>query len=327
MANNNQGYRSGNAFGRLANTDFSSYDTEKVALKAGHLVRVSRDRMCLIRAVEPIAIDLWFTDTLNVGTASSATLNGTDATPLTQYGALSMQAYFDLHASSEAASTRYGNILKPDYDSGYLTFEDLQPYKTHLYQLCPTIPNQPKFMDTETGNWHSLSATSPQAGGTPIGFKGSADTANDFSDPVQIGTVSPKLYIKTPSGIPHGFLDEAPEGHSGPTAQTSNADGKLEGMSGFIDGQMSPLEAPNWSRCLYLETGSSSLPQFRLVNDTDEYIMDGRIRLIGWKYAIEEVSKSELDEWKRKSNGRLTFRILPTSGLPTASSLADTSPY
>ena len=45
------------------------------------------------------------------------------------------------------------------------------------------------------------------------------------------------------------------------------------------------------------------------------------------KYAIEEVSKSELDEWKRKSNGRLTFRILPTSGLPTASSLADTSPY
>lgn len=327
MANNNQGYRSGNAFGRLANTDFSSYDTEKVALKAGHLVRVSRDRMCLIRAVEPIAIDLWFTDSVTLTHDGTDLADAGNGKALTQYGFQSITAYYDIDSSGAAAAKYYGNILKPDYDSGYLTFEDLQPYKTHLYQLCPTIPNQPKFMDTETGNWHSLSATSPHAGGTPIGFKGAADSANDFSDPVQIGTVSPKLYIKTPSGIPHGFLDEAPEGHSGPTAQTANADGKLEGMSGFIDGQMSPLEAPNWSRCLYLETGSSSLPQFRLVNDTDEFIMDGRIRLIGWKYAIEEVSKAELDEWKRKSNGRLTFRILPTSGLPTASSLADTSPY
>jgi len=321
MANNNQGYRSGNAFGRLANTDFSSYDTEKVALKAGHLVRVSRDRMCLIRAVEPIAIDLWFTDKVTVS-HDDTDLAQTHGVQLNQYGAQSIQAYYDI-ADSSAAADYYGNILKPDYDSGYLTFEDLQPYKTHLYQLCPTIPNQPKFMVADSGDWHSLSDTAPHAGGTPIGFKGDGTAANLK----QVGTVSPKLYIKTPSGIPHGFLDEAPEGHSGPTAQTANADGKIEGMSGFIDGQMSPLEAPNWSRCLYLETGSSSLPQFRLVNDTDEFIMDGRIRLIGWKYAIEEVSKAELDEWKRKSNGRLTFRILPTSGLPTASSLADTSPY
>ena len=87
-------------------------------------------------------------------------------------------------------------------------------------------------------------------------------------------------------------------------------------MSGFIDGQMSPLEAPMWSRCLYLETGSSALPQFRLVNDTDEYILDGRIRLVGWKYAIEEIDEATLQDFKRKSNGRLTFRIIPTSGLP-----------
>lgn len=321
MANNNQGYRSGNAFGRLSHTDFSSYDTEKVALKAGHLVRVSRDRMCLVRAVEPISIDLWFTDSLTMS-HDGTDLAGTDGAALNQYGHQSIQAYFDI-ADSAASTTYYGNILKPDYDSGYLTFEDLQPYKTHLYQLCPTIPNQPKFMDKATGEWHSVSDTSPNAGGTPVGFTGESGGSNLE----RVGTVSPKLYIKTPSGIPHGFLDEAPEGHSGPTAQTSNADGKLEGMSGFIDGQMSPVEAPNWSRSLYLETGSSSLPQFRLVNDSDEYILDGRIRLVGWKYAIEEVSKSELDEWKRKSNGRLTFRILPTSGLPTASSLADTSPY
>ena len=139
MANNNQGYRSGNAFGRLSNTNFSSYDTDRIAMKAGHLVKLRGNRMCMVTGVEPLAVDLWFTDTLNVGTASAATLNGDDATPLTQYGALSIQAYFDLHATSEAASTRYGNILKPDYDSGYITFSDLEPYKTHLYQLCPMV--------------------------------------------------------------------------------------------------------------------------------------------------------------------------------------------
>ena len=320
MANNNQGYRSGNAFGRLANTDFSSYDTDKIALKAGHLVRLSRDRMCLVRAVEPIAVDLWFTDSL-VMSHDGTDLAGTDGTALNQYGAQSIQAYFDI-ADSAGSDTYYGNILKPDYDSGYLTFNDLEPYRTHLYQLCPTIPNQPKFMVADTGDWHSLSDAAPQAGGTPIGFKGDGTPANLK----QMGTVSPKLYIKTPSGIPHGFLDEAPEGHSGPTAQTSNADGKIEGMSGFIDGQMSPLEAPMWSRCLYLETGSSALPQFRLVNDTDEYILDGRIRLVGWKYAIEEIDDATLQDFKRKSNGRLTFRIIPTSGLPTASMVGNTNP-
>jgi len=320
MANNNQGYRSGNAFGRLANTDFSSYDTDKVALKAGHLVRLSRDRMCLVRAVEPIAIDLWFTDSL-VMSHDGTDLAGTDGVALNQYGHQSIQAYFDI-ADSAGSTTYYGNILKPDFDSGYLTFEDLQPYKTHLYQLCPTLPNQPKFMDKSTGEWHSVSDTAPQAGGTPVGFLGETGGSNLH----QIGTVSPKLYVKTPSGIPHGFLDEAPEGHSGPTAQSSNADGKIEGMSGFIDGQMSPVEAPMWSRCLYLETGSSSLPQFRLVNDTDEYLLDGRVRLIGWKYAIDEVSDADLADWKRKSNGRLTFRILPTSGLPTASMVGNTNP-
>lgn len=320
MANNNQGYRSGNAFGRLANTDFSSYDTEKVAMKAGHLVRLSRDRMCLIRAVEPMALDLWFTDSL-VMSHDGTDLAGTDGVALNQYGHQSIQSYFDI-ADSAGSATHYGNILKPDYDSGYLSFTDLQPYKTHLYQLCPTIPNQPKFMDKSTGEWHSISDTAPQAGGTPIGFTGESGGDNLH----QIGTVSAKLYVKTPSGVPHGFLDEAPEGHSGPTAQTSNADGKIEGMSGFIDGQMSPLEAPMWSRCLYLETGSSSLPQFRLVNDSDEYLLDGRVRLIGWKYAIDEVSETELADWKRKSNGRLTFRILPTSGLPTASMVGNTNP-
>ena len=315
MANNNQGYRSGNAFGRLSNTDFSSYDTDRIAMKAGHLVKLRGNRMCMVTGVEPLAIDLWFTDSVSLTHDGTDFSSAGDGTALNQYGHQSIQAYYDI-ADSAGAATYYGNILKPDFDSGYITFNDLEPYKTHLYQLCPTIPNQPKFMDSVTGEWHSISDTSPQAGGTPVGFLGESGAVTRL---IQMGTVSPKLYIKTPSGIPHGFLDEAPEGHSGPTAQTSNADGKIEGMSGFIDGQMSPLEAPMWSRTLYLETGSSALPQFRLVNDTDEYILDGRIRLIGWKYAVEEVSDADLKTWKAKSNGRLTYRIIPSSGLPTTS--------
>ena len=115
MANNNQGYRSGNAFGRLAHTDYSSYDTDKVALKAGHLVRLSRDRMCLVRAVEPIAIDLWFTDSLVIS-HDGTDLVRTDGVALNQYGHQSVQAYFDI-ADSAASATYYGNILKPDFDS------------------------------------------------------------------------------------------------------------------------------------------------------------------------------------------------------------------
>ena len=79
-----------------------------------------------------------------------------------------------------------------------------------------------------------------------------------------------------------------------------------------------------WSRCLYLES-SGALPQFRLVNDADEYILDGRIRLVGWKYAIEEIDEATLQDFKRKSNGRLTFRIIPTSGLPKPSMVGNTN--
>jgi len=310
MANINQGIRSGNALGRITNTDFSSSDTEKIALKSGYLVRMSGDRYMLVNGVEPLSIDLWFTDSVTMS-HDGTDLAGTHGVQLNQYGHQSIQAYYDI-ADSAASATYYGNILKPNFDSGFIRFDDLQPYKTHLYQLCPTIPNQPKFMDKTTGEWHSLSDTPPQAGGTPIGFSGESGGSNLE----HIGTVSPKLYIKHPSGIPHGVLDEAPEGESGPTPHTSSASGNIEGVSGFIDGQMSPLESPMWSRSIFLETGGSSLPEFRLVNDSDEFILDGRVRLIGWKYSLTELTEDMPALFKQKSGGRLTFKILNTSGLP-----------
>ena len=331
MANINQGVRSGNAFGRLANTDFSGTDTEKVALKPGFLIRI-RDRFHLVEAVEPMAVDLYFTDSVNLGNTVSSgvasALSGTHGPGLTQYGINSISAYYDM-TSSATAATRYGNILKPDFDSGFVEFGDLEPFKGNLYQLCPTIPNQPKFIDLTSGEWHSETVFGPTtydstatASFQPIGF--------DVDTPAtahQAGTVSGKLYIKHPAGVPKSVLDEAPEGSSGPQAHTASAHGNLEGLSGFIDGQMSPTEAPAWQYSLFIEHGENNLPVFKFVNDSDEFLLDGKIRLVGWKYRILELTKEQLQTLKTRSGGRLTFKIINTTGLPVAGAmLADYFP-
>ena len=349
MANINQGVRSGNAFGRLANTDFSGTDTEKVALKPGFLIRI-RDRFHLVEAVEPIAVDLYFTDSVNVGNTVSSgeatALSGTHGPGLSKYGKNSISAYYDM-TSSASAATRYGNILKPDFDSGFVEFGDLEPFKGNLYQLCPTVPNQPKYM-AANGEWHSQTVfgattfdSTATASFSPVGFPAQGlvaadndgtiisydvgDTIVSGSDgivsgvaPIQVGTVSGKLYIKHPAGVPKSVLDEAPEGSSGPTPHSSSASGKLEGLSGFIDGQISPVESPAWQYSLFIEHGENNLPVFKFVNDSDEFLLDGRIRLVGWKYRIVELTKAQLKDLRDKSGGRLTFKIINTTGLPVA---------
>jgi hypothetical protein len=178
-------------------------------------------------------------------------------------------------------------------------------------------------MSTETGDWHSLSDDSPNEGGTPIGFKGASDTSNDFSDPTHIGSVSGKLYVKHPAGVPKFVLDEAPEGNSG----TARTEGKIEGINGFIDGTLSSQEAPNWDYCLFIEHGENNLPSLRFVNDSDEYLLDGRVRFIGWKYRILELTKEQVNVFKARSGGRLRFKIINTTGLPVEGSmLADYFP-
>ncbi len=332
MANVNQGVRSGNQFGRIANIDLGGSDTDKVALKPGFLIRL-RDRFHLVEAVEPLTVDLFFTDSVNVGNTLSGAgaanaLTGTHGPALTKYGLNSISAYYDMSTASSAA-TRHGNILKPDFDSGFIEFGDLEPFKGNLYHLCPTIPNQPKFIDVTTGEWHSETTHGPTTFDStatssfePVGF--------DVTTPataVQVGTVSAKLSIKHPAGVPRTVLDEAPEGSSGPTPHSANASGKIEGLSGFLDGQISPLEAPAWHHSLFIEHGENNLPVFRLVNDSDEFILDGRIRLTGWKYRILELTKEQLQTLKTRSGGRLTFKIINTTGLPVAGAmLADYFP-
>lgn len=316
MANANQGNRSGNNFGRLANISDTPYLTQGVKLEPGYLIRL-RSRMHLVTAVEPMVVDLYFSDTMNVGHSGSA-LNGTDATALTQYGFQSIQAYFDI-TDSDAATNLVGNILKPDFDSGYITFDDLEPFKGNLYQLCPTLPLQPKYMVGETGDWHSLSDDSPNEGGKPIGFKGDGTTEHT----IQVGTVSGRLYVKHPAGVPKYVLDEAPEGSSG----TARTESKIEGLSGFIDGSVSSPESPNWDYSLFIEHGENNLPTLRYVNDSDEYLLDGKIRMVGWKYRILELTPEQVNVFKQRSGGRLRFKIINTTGLPVEGSmLADYFP-
>ena len=149
----------------------------------------------------------------------------------------------------------------------------------------------------------------PSGGGTPVGFKFGADGVSP------VGTVSAKLYIKHPVGSPINVLDQAPEGDSG-----SAAVGSLLGLSGFIDYSMSPIENPNWNYSLFIEHGENNLPSFRLCNDSEEYILDGRVRLTGWKYSIAELSMSQLSELQSK--GKVTYAIINPQGIPTSSSLS-----
>ena len=73
------------------------------------------------------------------------------------------------------------------------------------------------------------------------------------------GTVSPKVYLRHPAGVPKWVLDEAPEGSSGSVKTASS----LEGLSGFIDGQISPIEDPDWTYSLWIESGENNLPSFK----------------------------------------------------------------
>ena len=123
MANANQGFRSGNAFGRLADIGNEAIYSQGIKLEPGYLIRL-RSRMHLVTAVEPISIDCFFTDTVNVGNASAATLNGTDATPLMQYGGQSIQAYYDITDSDSAA-----NLNRKHLSSQTLT-RDTSPLTT-----------------------------------------------------------------------------------------------------------------------------------------------------------------------------------------------------
>lgn len=328
MANANQSAnRAGNVFGRDAGAGFAGNDWENIVLKPGYILKI-RDRFHLVEAVEGLTVDLFFNDSFTV-TLSSATAYNTGATDdtklVSQYGLKSTAALLGLDTSSTSAQTARANMVKPSFDSGFIEFKDLEPYRGHLYHLCPSVPVQPKFMDINTGDFlvsNAASAVSdeyvlPSDGGFPIGFKGSQITSNNVSNVHLAGTVSPKVYLRHPAGVPKWVLDEAPEGSSGSIKTASS----LEGLSGFIDGQISPIEDPDWTYSLWIESGENNLPSFKMVNDSEELLVDARVHLQGWKYRIVELGMDQLKQIRDRSGGRLTFKIINPAGIPTPGTL------
>ena len=117
--------------------------------------------------------------------------------------------------------------------------------------------------------------------------------------------------------MPKWVLDEAPEGSSGLVKNS----GSIEGLSGFIDGHISPIEDPDWTYSLWIESGENNLPSFKMVNDTEELIVDARLHLQGWKYRIVELGMDQLKQIRDRSGGRLTFKIVNPAGIPTPGTL------
>jgi len=316
MANANQSAnRAGNIFGRDAGAGFAGNDWENIVLKPGYIIKV-RDRFHLVEAVEGLTVDLFFNDSFSFTIASSAITSASDGAILGQYGDNTMQAILGKTADDTYTGIR-ANMLKPSYDSGYIEFKDLEPYRGHIYHLCPSVPVQPKFMDLATGDFlisaGGTAGTLPSDGGTPVGFKSETSVANHL----QVGTVSPKVYLRHPAGVPKWVLDEAPEGSSGSVKTAST----IEGLSGYIDGQISPIEDPDWTYSMWIESGENNLPSFKMVNDSEELIVDARLHLQGWKYRIVELGMDQLKQIRDRSGGRLTFKIVTPGGIPTPGTL------
>ena len=322
MANVNQGTRAGNLFGRIAGEGFAGNDWNDIVLKPGYIIKI-RDRFALVEAVEGLSIDLYFNDSITATGDGALGLNGgatDESDKLAAYGDHTMNALLGIGNDTSGDPVRT-TVISPDYDSGYTVFKDLEPFKGHLYHLCPSLPCQPKYI-TQEGNTVSRDGILPSGStnntGIPVGFPGAATTTGSGPaagvDP--IGTVSTKIYLKHPAGVPKYVLDEAPEAESGSTTS-----GNLLGLSGFIDGQISPVEDPDWSYSVWIEHGENNLPAFRMVNDSEEYILDGRMRLQGWKYRIVELTMGQLRTIRERSGGRLTFKVINPAGLPTAGTM------
>ena len=359
MTNINQGTRAGNLFGRIAGEGFAGNDWNDIVLKPGYIIKI-RDRFALVEAVEGLSVDLFFNDSITVtGNADvsstdgattpiklASTPTGDESFKVARYGHNTMGALLGVNTNTSKAYR--STVLSPDYDSGYTVFKDLEPFKGHLYHLCPSLPCQPKYM-TAGGETLTTDGVLPSStttdNGTPIGFPGVelvyadtdatsvkiADLHSNIADNAtaagtidisgssgmtQIGTVSPKMYLKHPAGVPKYVLDESPEGSSGATTS-----GNILGLSGFIDGQISPVEDPDWSYSIWIEHGENNLPAFRMCNDSEEYILDGRLRLQGWKYRIVELTMGQLRTIRERSGGRLTFKVINPAGLPTAGTM------
>jgi len=194
-----------------------------------------------------------------------------------------------------------GTEISDGFDSGYFEDEDLEPFRNHLYCLVPSLSGQPKFI-SRSGTYDGVGFPNDT---TEITLTSGAKTIGAAAR-TMVGLISPRVYLKHPAGIPRWHADEAPENDK----------------TGFLDVTTSPHEDPNPNFAIWIESGESQLPQFRMVNTTGEVIFNPVIYLQGFKARLKAMSKIDIQKARDANGGKFVYKIIKPQGLPHAGSMA-----
>ena len=92
--------------------------------------------------------------------------------------------------------------------------------------------------------------------------------------------------------------------------------------TGYLDVTVSPHEDPNPNFAIWIESGESQLPQFRMVNTTGEVIYNPVIYLQGFKARLKAMSKIDIQKPRDANGGKFVYKIIKPQGLPHAGSMA-----
>ena len=194
-----------------------------------------------------------------------------------------------------------GTEISDGFDSGYFEDEDLEPFRNHLYCLVPSLSGQPKFI-TRSGTYDGVGFPNDT---TEITLSAGSKTIGAAAR-TMVGLISPRVYLKHPAGIPRWHADEAPENDK----------------TGYIDVTVSPHEDPNPNFSIWIESGESQLPQFRMVNTTGEVIFNPVIYLQGFKAKLNKMTKIDIQKARDANGGKFIYKIIKPQGLPHAGSMA-----
>ena len=194
-----------------------------------------------------------------------------------------------------------GTEISDGFDSGYFEDEDLEPFRNHLYCLVPSLSGQPKFIKRD-GAYDGVGFPNDE---TEITLSAGSKTIGAAAR-TMVGLISPRVYLKHPAGIPRWHADEAPENDK----------------TGFIDVTVSPHEDPNPNFAIWIESGESQLPQFRMVNSSGEVIFNPVIYLQGFKARLSAMSKIDIQKARDANGGKFVYKIIKPQGLPHAGSMA-----
>jgi len=199
-----------------------------------------------------------------------------------------------------------GTGISDGFDSGYFEDEDLEPYRNHLYCLIPSLLGQPKFVARD-GSYDGVGFPDDTS---QITLTSGTHTVGGAARSM-VGLISPRVYLKHPAGIPRWHADEAPENDK----------------TGYIDVTVSPHEDPNPNFAIWIESGESQLPQFRMVNTTGEVYYNPVIYLQGFKARLQPMSKVDIQKAREANGGKFVYKIIKPQGLPHAGSMgADYNP-